>query len=869
LEAEALASTREQPADLGGMLLVAPAQPDKEAIWAAANALQGLGVTEFVTLSSLDQPPPPPLPYDIEPPSELLSAAQTYRGEAGINIDEAWRLFGAKGAGVRVTDCEYNFNPSHEDMSGLVSTQPGASAYFSNFGDDHGTAVLGILVAAENNYGMTGMVPLADAYFYGDLATVNGLEQTRSACITAALAASARGDVVLLEMQTRGAGWTTGDDRYVPAEYDQAVWLAVKTGTDAGKHVVAAAGNGGTNGGENLDSSAYSAYRNRGDSGSIIVGAGNTARARRSFSTYGTRVNLQGWGGSVATLGYGGYRTYGGDHNQKYTQTFSGTSSASPIVTAAVVAIESVARERLDRSLTPAEMRQLLVQTGKPQSGDLSENIGPLPDTPAALASLLGIALDYVVDFEAPTKPGYASADVSLNGLLWNLTEVLIGNTEADYKVGSKSARFRGYGSSAMTMLEDTDNGIGTISFSHRRYASDTQIEWIVEYSTNGGLSWNLAGRFTSGSSPTTFVAVVNSVSRGRVRIRTSAAGESNRRMNIDDLVVTAYPPAGVPAVSVQGNLPGFSSVYGSPSTTVGYFTVAGANLSESIQIQPPDGFEVSLSPDGTTGFAPTQTISGSGAVEPTTVFVRLAAGQPAGFYSGDIICASAAATASLEVPLSEVRRKALSVKADDLHKAFGETLVLGPGQAAFSASGLIGSEMIGSITLSASAGTAANDAAGAYELVPSSATGGTFDPGNYEIDYLPGVLRVFGETFADWSAGLSDPAPEADLDGDGLPNLVEYFMGLDPVDISSEWTLRPDLDREGEISVEYRRSKSIEDVSGRIQWKNSLIDGAAWSSEGVRDEVLSDLGRYELRRAIVPLLPGETQKFLRLKVQH
>jgi hypothetical protein len=865
LEAEALASTREQPADLGGMLLVAPAQPDKEAIWAAANALQALGVTEFVTISSLDQPPPPPLPYDIEPPSELLSAAQTYRGEAGINIDEAWRLFGAKGAGVRVTDCEYKFNPNHEDMSGLVSTQPGASAYFSDFGDDHGTAVLGMLVAAENNYGMTGMVPLADAYFYGDLATVNGVRQTRSACITAALAASARGDVVLLEMQTRGAGWTTGDDRYVPAEYDLAVWTAVKTGTDAGKHVVAAAGNGA----QNLDDSVHDAYRNRGDSGSIVVGAGNTARARRSFSTYGTRVNLQGWGGSVATLGYGGYRTYGGDHNQKYTQTFSGTSSASPIVTAAVVAIESVARERLDRSLTPAEMRQLLVQTGKPQSGDLSENIGPLPDTPAALASLLGIALNYVVDFEAPTKPGYASADVSLNGLLWNLTEVLIGGLEADYKIGFQSARFRGYGSSAMTMLEDTDSGIGAISFSHRRYGSDAQIEWIVEFSTNGGVSWNLAGRFTSGPSPTTFVAAVNSVSRGRVRIRAGAAGESNRRMNIDDLVVTAYPPAGVPAVSVQGNLPGFSSVYGSPSTTVGYFTVAGANLSESIQIQPPDGFEVSLSPGGATGFAPTQTISGSGAVEPRTVFVRLAAGQPAGFYSGDIICASAAATASLEVPLSEVRRKALSVKADDLNKAFGETLVLGPGQTAFSASGLIGSEVIGSITLVASAGIGLYDAVGTYELVPSSATGGTFDPESYEIDYLPGALKVVGQTFADWSAGLSNPAPEADLDGDGLPNLVEYFMGLDPVDSSSGWILRPDLDREGEISVEYRRSKSIENVSGGIQWKSSLIDGTAWSSDGVRDEALSDLGSYELRRASVPLLPGETQKFLRLKAQH
>jgi subtilisin family serine protease len=127
--------------------------------------------------------------------------------------------------------------------------QPGSIQYYTDFGDDHGTAVLGVLTAAENNYGMTGIIPMALSYFYPEYATVNGNFQSRSACIAAALTASARGDVVLLEMQEYGFGWTTGDGRFVPAEYDQAVWLVVKTGTDAGKHVVAAAGNGGQNGG--------------------------------------------------------------------------------------------------------------------------------------------------------------------------------------------------------------------------------------------------------------------------------------------------------------------------------------------------------------------------------------------------------------------------------------------------------------------------------------------------------------------------------------------------------------------------------------------------------------------------------------------
>ena len=380
LEAQALSNTQTEPADLGGMLSVRPARADADGVWAAAQALQKLDAVEFVTLASLDQPPPPPLPYDIPPTSSLLSDRQTYRGTNGINIDAAWASRGARGQGVRVTDCEYSFNVAHEDLRNLVGQQPGVSSYYtnsSNFTDDHGTAVLGILGSAENNYGMTGTLPEAGLRFYGEYATVNGTNQGRAAAVTAAVAASSPGDVVLLEMQTTGA---LGN--YGPAEYDLDVWLATQVGTQGGRHVVAAAGNGA----EDLDSTNYAAYRNRGDSGAIIVGAGTSARERVYFSTYGARVNVQGWGDYiVATLGYGDLATYGGDHNQKYSTNFAGTSSASPIVTTAVAAVESITRLALGRVLMPAEMRQLLVDTGKPQTGDTSKKIGPLPDIVAAL----------------------------------------------------------------------------------------------------------------------------------------------------------------------------------------------------------------------------------------------------------------------------------------------------------------------------------------------------------------------------------------------------------------------------------------------------------------------------------------------------
>ncbi len=415
LESRGLANTGTMPADLAGTLLVRSAKSDPAGVMAAARALQSLPSVEFVSVTSRDEPPPPPFAYDIAPPTPLFDLHQKYRGSLGININWAWGRHGAKGRGVRVTDCEYCFNWQHEDLRGLVAPQPGVSNfyYFKDSrgvpSDDHGTATLGVLKAGENNYGVTGTVPLADAHFYGDKAQISaGGEQSRHATITAAAAASAAGDVVVLEMQTWGLQGDYIDENgvnqknYGPAELDQAVWLAVDAATKANVIVVAAGGNGA----QNLDGDEYADYRARGDSGAIIVGAGRSsekpqlARSKIGFSTYGERVNVQGWGENVTSLGYGRLGNYDtGSRNQRYTATYSGTSSASPVVASAVVAIQSAAREILGRPLTPAEMRGLLIRTGKAQTGDVSLKIGPLPDVSVALANLQTATND-------PLRPG-------------------------------------------------------------------------------------------------------------------------------------------------------------------------------------------------------------------------------------------------------------------------------------------------------------------------------------------------------------------------------------------------------------------------------------------------------------------------------
>jgi subtilisin family serine protease len=371
----ALASKQEQP-DLAGILVAEVPEADLQA---AADALHASPLTEFVYFQELT-PPPPQACTDIAPPTTSYTSLQGYRGpNPGVNMTAAWELGPARGAGIKIADCEYGYKAAHEDLCGVIM-EPGQTPdpfVAANGWDHHGTAVLGELIGRDNGYGCTGLTPDAQPYFFPEYTVEEG--GRRATAIAHAITTVSAGDVVLLEMQTgiNGGG-------YGPAELDPAVWLVVKSGVDAGVIVVAAAGNGT----QDLDSSSYDEYRSRGDSGAIIVGAGSPSTAHQplSFSTYGSRVNVQGWGGSVVSTGYGDLAQLGGDVNQSYTSSFSGTSSASPIVAASVAALQSYAVSSLARRLTPLEMRNLLIETGTPQGTGV--HIGPLPNVVAAIQQL-------------------------------------------------------------------------------------------------------------------------------------------------------------------------------------------------------------------------------------------------------------------------------------------------------------------------------------------------------------------------------------------------------------------------------------------------------------------------------------------------
>jgi hypothetical protein len=362
-----------------------------------------------------------------------------------------------------------------------------------------------------------------------------------------------------------------------------------------------------------------------------------------------------------------------------------------------------------------------------------------------------------------------------------------------------------------------------------------------------------------AGTFETKTVSFAGGTANSTVTIATTA-----KRVFLDDLVITAAAPA-APAVSASGNLSVLNATYGSASLTATSFSVSGENLTQGILVDPPDGFEVSLASDGASGYAATQTVAGTGTIAPTTVFIRLAAGSAAGFYSGNLVCSSGAASATLAVPEAEVRKKGLSITANDRSKAFGQTLTLGSGQTGFAATGLVGSQSVGTVTLTASGGTAANDAAGTYVLMPSAATGGTFSEANYNINYLPGVLTVVGQSYADWAAGRTNSAPNLDPDGNGLSNLMEYFMGINDGNPLAGPAMVLTNSESG-MSMTFRRFKGLAGVNGSVEHVTDL-GAPAWDTNGVTVKKVVDRGTYEEVTVEVAPAPGSTKMFMRLRV--
>ncbi len=342
----------------------------------------------------------------VATPAAMLASAtgdfspmQGYLNSApgGVDARFAWTQPGGKGEQINVIDIEGAWRFDHEDLGQNQGGVVGGTPFDDLDWRNHGTAVISEIGADENGIGVIGIAPASQ------VSAVSHNGPGTAGAILKAARKLGPGDLLLLEMHRPGPRHNFQERRdqlgYIAIEWWSDDFDAIQVAVRRGVVVIEAAGNGA----ENLDDALYNrrpagfpgSWRNpfdraNRDSGAVVVGAGappsgafGPDRSRLDFSNFGALVDAQGWGRQVVACGYG-FLQGGNDENLWYTHDFSGTSSASPIVTGALACVQGVRRAMGRTLLTPAQSRTLLRTTGSPQqagpNGPATQRIGNRPD---------------------------------------------------------------------------------------------------------------------------------------------------------------------------------------------------------------------------------------------------------------------------------------------------------------------------------------------------------------------------------------------------------------------------------------------------------------------------------------------------------
>ncbi|MGH0412721.1 S8 family peptidase [Bacillus cereus] len=303
----------------------------------------------------------------------------------GINAPFAWGIQGGNGNGITFVDMEYGWLLNHEDL--LHQNIELMSGRNINQHVGHGTSVLGIVSSEDNEVGNIGIAPKAKAKVISQIRD-NGQYNTADAILSAVNQLEA-GDVLLLEAQASFDGY---GDKYLPVEVQPDIFDAIRAGTDKGIVIIEAGANGWNDLDQFKDRKGKQVLNRNSkdfkDSGAIMVGAGSSSfpHERMWFSNYGSRIDVYGWGENVGTTTAEQSRSA----VNLYTSSFSGTSSASPIIAGAATLVQSIAKENLGQPYRPSELRAILSNqsTGTKSKDPYADKIGVLPDLKSILVNL-------------------------------------------------------------------------------------------------------------------------------------------------------------------------------------------------------------------------------------------------------------------------------------------------------------------------------------------------------------------------------------------------------------------------------------------------------------------------------------------------
>jgi hypothetical protein len=366
---------------------------------------------------------------------------QKYLGPApdGIDAQSAWAK-GADGTGTNIIDMEQGWFLSHVDLPAGIPLLLGINTEKSF---SHGAAVLGILAAKDDKFGIVGVAPntqikVISYYDPNAKPKTNPVKRVEDR-ITKSGDLLSLGDVLLLESQfqiydVQKNGQVPGATATnLPVEFEPFVFEAIRVATGKGVIVIEAAGNGGKylnpvtkkfeQRGTDLDTFVNKAGKKAlsrstpadfKNSGAIMVTGSVSAapHGRHKFLNFGSRIDCYAWGEDIVTCTYDPklptadpkapkardlywgigieFKTVDEDPLRGF---FGGTSGACPIIAGSCLLMQHLQALLSPKGRPPGKIKCEDMQTilTKPSNGTASsaatDRIGIMPDFAKIIAN--------------------------------------------------------------------------------------------------------------------------------------------------------------------------------------------------------------------------------------------------------------------------------------------------------------------------------------------------------------------------------------------------------------------------------------------------------------------------------------------------
>ena len=310
------------------------------------------------------------------------------------------------GSLTRVGVIDYSAIVDHLDLLGQVTVETGQTIVIPAPGTstiinpNHGTAVLGVLVAADNGFGITGLLPRSQAIFFPAVTSLQG-GRVASALVSAGETLG-DGDVLCIPLEY-GIGYTLATDPFVSQLFNVVDSL--------GATIVIPAGNGGfplqtfaettttaivvgsvwpgrqipvTYGSVKSITSPGVSTGGLLASGAVFPGSQYCRYPSSNWSeTVGEGgIDVAGWGTAICTLGEGtlfnnATSSIPATPQQDYQASFGQTSGACAMIAGLIGALNGFSEEVFDGSIGTQRIRYILNNFNTNVNGDpVGNNLG-------------------------------------------------------------------------------------------------------------------------------------------------------------------------------------------------------------------------------------------------------------------------------------------------------------------------------------------------------------------------------------------------------------------------------------------------------------------------------------------------------------